>query len=104
MPDEIRARISNRAFESPVSSRRDSPGYPRRSFASPQASLRRAIDLCSIFVGNLPPNANEEILRGIFGAYGNVRNVEVVRKPSVNGMSFHLESLWRALTVAQRVE
>ena len=100
MPDEIRARISNRAFESPVSSQRASPGYPRRSFMSPQASLRRAIDLCSIFVGNLPPNANEEILRGTFGAYGNVRNVEVVRKPSVNGMSCPLESLRQALTVA----
>lgn len=87
MPDEIRARISNRAFESPMSSQRNSPGYPRRPFISPQTNLRRDIDLCSIFVGNLPPNVNEEVLRGTFGAYGNVRNVEVVRKPSVNGGS-----------------
>ena len=84
MPDEIRARMANRAFESPISTQRASPGFSRRPFVSPQAGLRHAIDLCSIFVGNLPPNVNEEMLRSTFGAYGNVRNVEVVRKPSVN--------------------
>ena len=95
MPDEIRARISNRAFESPVSSQRGSPGYPRRPFVSPLASNRRALDLCSVFVGNLPPNVNEEVLRGTFGAYGNVRNVEIVRKPSVNGKVFSPVSFLR---------
>ena len=84
MPDEVRARMANRAFESPIASQRTSPGFPRRPFVSPQPSLRQAIDLCSIFVGNLPSNVDEEMLRNTFEAYGNVRNVEIVRKPSVN--------------------
>ena len=84
MPDEIRARMANRAFESPMPSEGTSPGLSRRPFVSPQTSLRHAIDLCSIFVGNLPSNVNEEMLKTTFGAYGSVRNIEIVRKPSVN--------------------
>lgn len=76
--------MANRAFESPIPSQRTSPGLSRRPFVSPQPSVRHAIDLCSIFVGNLPSNVNEEMLKTTFGAYGGVRNVEVVRKPSVN--------------------
>ena len=52
---------------------------------SPQAAMRRAADSCSVFVGNLPPDVNEQILRDAFGARGNIHQIEIVRKPSLNG-------------------
>ena len=47
--------------------------------------MRRATDVCSIFVGNLPPSADEQELRQLFGQFGRINSVEIVRKPSVNG-------------------
>ena len=85
MPDEMRARLLNRGKESPLpAQQRVSPGYARRPQGSPQAHLRRIIDLCSIFVGNLPSNVDEEMLRTAFGACGRICHVEIVRKPSMN--------------------
>ena len=85
MPDEVRTRMFNRGFESPSSSQLGtSPSFPRRPMISPQSNLRRTVDLNSIFVGNLPAYVDEQMLRGTFGAYGRVKNVEIVRKPSIN--------------------
>jgi RNA recognition motif-containing protein len=84
MPDEIRARMANRGLESPSSQLRGSPGFPRRHVMSPQTSNRRILDYNSIFVGNLPSHVDEHLLRSTFGAYGRIRNVEIVRKPSIN--------------------
>ena len=55
---------------------------------SPQSASRRAnADLCSIFVGNLPPDATDPQLREIFSTFGPITHVEIVRKPSVHGTS-----------------
>lgn len=55
---------------------------------SPQPASRRAnADLCSIFVGNLPPDATDQQLRKIFSIFGPITHVEIVRKPSVHGTS-----------------
>lgn len=32
-----------------------------------------------MFVGNLPPDASEESVRGLFAEYGTVRSIEVAR-------------------------
>jgi RNA recognition motif-containing protein len=32
-----------------------------------------------LFVGNLPPDASEDSVRGLFSEFGNVRSIEVVR-------------------------
>ena len=32
-----------------------------------------------MFVGNLPPHASEESVRGLFAEFGTVRSIEVVR-------------------------
>lgn len=32
-----------------------------------------------MFVGNLPPHASEDTVRGLFAQYGTVRSIEVVR-------------------------
>lgn len=83
MPDDIRHRMGSRSNQSSPMQR--SPGLPGSTFSSPQVVVRRATDICSIFVGNLPPNADEEQLRQIFGQFGRINQVEIVRKPSVNG-------------------
>ena len=83
MPDEMRARLLNRGNQSPLpAQQRVSPGYARRP--SPQTHPRRIIDLSSIFVGNLPSNVDEAMLRKTFGACGEICHVEIVRKASVN--------------------
>ena len=85
MPDDIRYRMGSRSNQSSPMQR--SPGQPGASFPSPQMAMRRATDVCSIFVGNLPPSADEEQLRQLFGQFGRINQVEVIRKPSVNGKS-----------------
>lgn len=85
MPDEVRARMFNRGFESPSSSQLGaSPGNQRRPITSPQTNSRRTVDLNSIFVGNLPAYVDDQMLRSTFGAYGRIKNVEIMRKPSIN--------------------
>lgn len=89
MPDEVRAHMATRGcgYGSPASLQLgSSPAYARRPYTSPRSSSRRTIDQNSIFVGNLPSMVNEQMLRGTFGAYGLIKSVEIVRKPSVNGM------------------
>ena len=64
---------------------------PGRMLPSPQSASRRAnADLCSIFVGNLPPDATDTQLREIFSMFGPITHVEIVRKPSVHGTSILL--------------
>ena len=82
MPDDIRARLGNRPFQSPMSPlHRPSQAH---TFVSPQSALRRSQDLCSIFVGNLPADVDEQNLRNTFSVNGHVHKVEIVRKASVN--------------------
>lgn len=83
MPEDIRARLGSRPFQSPQSPLpRPNPSH---GFASPQSAIRRAADLCSIFVGNLPANADEQSLKDTFGVQGHIHKIELVRKPAVNG-------------------
>ena len=83
MPEDIRARLGSRPFQSPISPVvRASPSH---GISSPQSAIRRAADLCSIFVGNLPANADENSLRDAFSVHGHIHQIELVRKPSVNG-------------------
>ena len=85
MPEDIRARLGSRPFQSPLSPlTRASPSH---GFGTPQSAIRRAADLCSIFVGNLPSSADEQVLRNTFGVQGHIHKIELVRKPSVNGKS-----------------
>lgn len=82
MPEDIRARLGSRPFQSPQSPLpRPNPSH---GFASPQSAIRRAADLCSIFVGNLPANADEQSLKDTFGVQGHIHKIELVRKPAVN--------------------
>ncbi|KAL8953972.1 MAG: hypothetical protein Q9222_000182 [Ikaeria aurantiellina] len=82
MPEDMRARLGGRpgAAIGPQP-HRFSPARPGNS---PQAMMRRAADMCSVFVGNLPPDATEDKLRELFGMYGRILQIEIVRKPSVN--------------------
>ena len=84
LPEDARPRSgTSRTHASPVSSfQRLSPA---RSLISPQAAMKRAADLCSVFVGNLPSDATDDKLRELFGMYGRIMHIEIVRKPSVNG-------------------
>lgn len=82
MPDDIRVRLGSRPYRSPLSPlQRPSQAH---TFISPQSALRRAQDLCSIFVGNLPANVDEDSLRDVFSTKGHVHKIEIVRKASVN--------------------
>ena len=85
MPEDMRTRLNVRSGASPM--HREMPRVsPARYGGSPQAAmLRRASDACSIFVGNLPPDATDDKLRELFGMYGRIAHIEIVRKPSVNG-------------------
>ncbi|KAL8845345.1 MAG: hypothetical protein Q9176_000516 [Flavoplaca citrina] len=84
MPEDMRTRLNVRSGASPM--HREVPRVsPARYGGSPQAAmLRRASDACSIFVGNLPPDATDDKLRELFGMYGRIAHIEIVRKPSVN--------------------
>ncbi|KAL8697748.1 MAG: hypothetical protein Q9224_002160 [Gallowayella concinna] len=84
MPEDMRTRLNVRSSVSPM--HRDTPRFsPARYGGSPQAAMvRRAADMCSIFVGNLPPDATDDKLRELFGMYGRIAHIEIVRKPSVN--------------------
>ncbi|KAI4110648.1 MAG: hypothetical protein LQ339_001224 [Xanthoria mediterranea] len=84
MPEDMRNRLNVRSGVSPM--HREMPRLsPARYSGSPQAAMaRRASDMCSIFVGNLPPDATDDKLRELFGMYGRIVHIEIVRKPSVN--------------------
>ncbi|KAL9030002.1 MAG: hypothetical protein Q9196_001832 [Gyalolechia fulgens] len=81
MPEDVRTRLGGNS-----NGRTQAPRFsPARLNDSPQALMRRAADLASVFVGNLPPNATEDRVREVFGLYGRIVQIEIVRKPSVNG-------------------
>ncbi|KAL8772028.1 MAG: hypothetical protein Q9209_002693 [Squamulea sp. 1 TL-2023] len=84
MPEDMRTRLNIRSDVTPM--HREMPRFsPARYGGSPQAAMvRRAADLCSVFVGNLPPDATDDKLRELFGMYGRITHIEIVRKPSVN--------------------
>lgn len=48
---------------------------------------RRGADGGSIFVGNLPSDAMREGVHQIFGVYGHILHIELVRKGFNNGKS-----------------
>ncbi|KAL8741397.1 MAG: hypothetical protein Q9190_005988 [Brigantiaea leucoxantha] len=82
MPEDVRNRMGTRMSSSPGSLfHRYNLQY---SPISPQAALRRMADLCSIFVGNMPPDATEGKLRELFGVHGKIMQIELVRKPSAS--------------------
>lgn len=88
IPDDLRTRHGARQQRvlpsamgvSPI--QRPSPG---RMLPSPMR--RAATDICSIFVGGLPPHATQERLREMFQVYGQTLHIELIQKPSVNSMS-----------------
>lgn len=92
MPEDMRTRLSVRSSASLM--HREMPRIsPARYGGSPQAAMmRRAADVCSVFVGNLPRDATEDKLRELFGMYGRIVHIEIVRKPSVNGKH---AAVWR---------
>lgn len=93
MPDDIRARLGSRPYQSPLSPlQRPSQAH---TFVSPQSALRRAQDLCSIFVGNLPANVDEDSLRDAFSVNGHVHKIEIVRKASVNSKFLPMSTLYK---------
>ena len=85
MPDDMRQRIGGRSHAPTMPHR---PRFsPARCGSSPQALTMRAADLCDIFVGNLPFDATEDKLRELFGLYGRIANIEIIRKPCPNRQS-----------------
>ncbi|KAL8942421.1 MAG: hypothetical protein Q9216_001685 [Gyalolechia sp. 2 TL-2023] len=80
MPEDVRTRLGGNS-----NGRAQAPRFsPARLSDSPQALTRRAADVASVFVGNLPPNATEDRVREVFGLYGRIVQIEIIRKPSVN--------------------
>ena len=87
VPDNLRTRhgrqqrgLPTNMGVSPTQGR--SPG---RMLPSP---MRRGVtDMCSIFVGGLPPNATQDRLREMFQVYGQILHIELIQKPSVNSVS-----------------
>ena len=59
-----------------------------RSFQQP----RSAIDVKSIYVGNLPEGTSKEELMDYFGAFGQVLNVNTMRK--IYGESYHYRTYY----------
>jgi RNA recognition motif-containing protein len=51
---------------------------PVRGFPSPVFFAHRPSLLKKLFVGNLPSNATEESVRGMFSAFGIVRSIDLV--------------------------
>ena len=101
MPEDIRARLGSRPFQSP-----QSPlprPTPTHGFASPQSAIRRAADLCSVFVGNLPANADEQSLKDTFGVQGHIHKIELVRKPAVNGQFSDILYTAKRLTLQRKL-
>lgn len=95
LPEDVRSRQGGRQYTSLSPMQRSSPG---RMLPSPQSASRRAnADQCSIFVGNLPPNATDSQLRELFSTFGPIIHVEIVRKPSVHGASILLSICERVL-------
>ncbi|KAL8993412.1 MAG: hypothetical protein Q9169_006361 [Polycauliona sp. 2 TL-2023] len=84
MPEDMRTRLNVRSGASPM--HREMPRLsPARYGGSPQAAMfKRASDSCSVFVGNLPAGVTDDKLRELFGMYGRIAHIEIVRKPSVN--------------------
>lgn len=85
MPEDMRQRLGARSY--PLAMPQRQRFSPARLGHSPQAMMTRATDMCSIFVGNLPHTVNEDQLRELFGLYGRIAHIELVRKPSANGQS-----------------
>lgn len=85
MPEDMRARLGGSSSGRGQTTR----SSPARWGSSPQALMRRAADLASVFVGNLPPGATEDMIREVFGFEGRIVQIEIVRKPSVNGKHAH---------------
>ena len=87
LPEDMHTRLrsrqrrasSNLTGFSPV--QRRSPG---RMLLAPGRSTRT--DSASIFVGGLPATATQEELRHMFQNYGQILNIDIVHKASVNSM------------------
>ncbi|KAL9609965.1 MAG: hypothetical protein Q9167_005293 [Letrouitia subvulpina] len=82
MPEDIRTRLGSQSHSSSMS--HFNRYSPKNGLNSPQATIRRAADRCSIFVGNLPTDATDEKLQELFGVYGRIIHIELLRKPSIN--------------------
>lgn len=50
-------------------------------------SAPRNFDRHAVFVGNLPSDATQEQLAGIFGKYGVIMSIQVTSRPAPQGMS-----------------
>lgn len=100
MPDD---RFGNHSFQ-PLPILRSKPSIkPQLN----KVNNQREIDLCSssIFVGNIPLQAREQSLKKIFGTYGQICRVELIKKSSVHGrflVRFFRMYIW--LTSRQRIK
>ncbi|KAL9600611.1 MAG: hypothetical protein Q9219_003044 [cf. Caloplaca sp. 3 TL-2023] len=81
MPEDMRARVGGNH-----NGRIQGPRMTARLSTSPQAMMRRTSDSSSIFVGNLPPGTTEDQVREIFGFYGRIAQIEIIRNASVNAV------------------
>ncbi|KAL8691632.1 MAG: hypothetical protein Q9218_003187 [Villophora microphyllina] len=108
MPEDMRQCLGGRS-----SVAQNNHFNPNRVGDSPQAMVRHTIDSASVFVGNLPFGTTEDKLRELFGMYGRIVNIELVHKPSVNGMGVNvfafiqyvsIEEADRAVTYCYQLE
>ncbi|KAL8968761.1 MAG: hypothetical protein Q9183_002311 [Haloplaca sp. 2 TL-2023] len=97
MPEDMRQRLGVRSHAPTMPHR--PRGSPARVGLSPQAVMMRTADLCDIFVGNLPFDATEDKLRELFGLYGRIANIEIIRKPSPNRMGANVFAFIRFWTM-----
>ena len=85
LPEDIHARLRSRQYRASSNSTGFSPVQrrsPGRMLLSPARSTRT--DFASIFVGGLPATATQEELRHMFQIYGQILNIDIVHKASVN--------------------
>ncbi|KAL9587209.1 MAG: hypothetical protein Q9212_000368 [Teloschistes hypoglaucus] len=97
MPEDMRQRLGGRS-----SGPQPTRFSPNRMGDSPQAMMRRAVDSTSVFVGNLPFGTTEDKLRELFGVYGRIVNIELVHKPSVNGVNVFAFIQYLSIDEAER--
>jgi RNA recognition motif-containing protein len=61
---------------------------PMQAFSQPATPSRRAPDEHAIFIGDLPPDATESQIRHVFGVFGNIVSVNLLRKPIDRSMKY----------------
>ena len=87
LPEDMHARLKCRQHRASPNAAGFSPVQrrsPIRMLPSPMRSARA--DFASIFVGGLPPTVTQDYLLDIFQVYGQILQIDIVHKASMNSV------------------